>query len=217
MIENEPLIPSEYDSLLYYLKLQQSSIISLSKTIQVIREYRNQSELDLIKEHPYLLLDDSVSIEKTIEYALTDEVYKARVIGLRKQVIPSSIDFNFLRTVFNLARTEFKIRVRAYTKAQVDSLWRASSYRHADLLDCNSDLMPSEQYNSYYYAIMYNSTESPIDIEYYSDLDQFMSKDVLSPGELDYTFWQDNISIRVNSGNECLGKAILNRDQYLIF
>ncbi len=98
-----------------------------------------------------MLLDDPSSIQKSMKFVLSGEEYKARIKDYKSQLNPLIIDINYERTIYNMAKTELKLRQQNFSKGQIDSLWNSSFYHKVELYRCDEPIETKVDIDDEYY------------------------------------------------------------------
>lgn len=99
---------------------------------------------------------------------MSGEEYKARIKDYKSQLNPLIIDINYVRTIYNMAKTELKLRHQNFSKGQIDSLWNSSFYHKVELYTVMNQLkqMLILMMNIIFIALFFNASNKPVTVQF---------------------------------------------------
>ena len=99
IIENEKEIPAEYTVLIPHIKELQRRIASQRKWEEAILEMVYDHRINYAEKLDWLHKRDSVSINKSIQFMLTDEIFKNKLKNWSRTMLNENMwDMSLIRT-----------------------------------------------------------------------------------------------------------------------
>ena len=138
LIDLEKELPQKYVALVPELKLLKSRIESQSKWEKATVEISMVRKKELADQLPTLYLTDSISIEKNIEFSLTDPIFKSKVLHYNEfDLNENTWDASLIRT--SAVALLWKIKtLRNDVDSSLDDFLKSLGLKPLQELDCGA-------------------------------------------------------------------------------
>ena len=169
LIDLEKELPNKYVALVPELKLLKARIESQRKWEKAVVEISMARKKELADQLPTLFLTDSISIEKNIEFCLTDPIFKSKVLHYNEYDLDENTwDASLIRT--SAVALLWKIKtLRNDVDTSLDDLLKSIGLKPFQELDCGAFPVETiEKIGIRLNCILYNNSDSEV---FYNVLD----------------------------------------------
>ena len=163
LINLEKELPKQYVALVPELKLLKARIASQRKWEKAVVEISRARKKELADQLPTLFLTDSISIEKNIEFCLTDPILKSKVLHYNEYDLGENTwDASLIRT--SAVALLWKVKtLRNTAETSLDELLKSSGLKPFQELNCDAfPIKPMEKTGFRLNCIIYNNADTEV-------------------------------------------------------
>ncbi|WP_435622927.1 DUF6090 family protein [Flagellimonas sp.] len=210
IIENEKEIPEAYQALIPHIKELQRRITSQRKWEELILEMVSEHRREYSKKLDWLHQRDSISFDKSVQFMLSDAIYKNQLKNWSRTMLNENFwDMSLTKTssVFLLWKIQ-KIQNPEYAVA-FEEFMHQNKMKPMKALACNGELLVANPtYNFRINSTLFNNRDETVHLDLINKAGKEMFTISVPPkdlyaGELELGANENYIFIRVNQEDRC--------------